>query len=149
MTTKGYVPYNADGSIPNACQILATVPNVDLTIATDTILYTVPAGKQFFLEDVIFQTITVDAYAAAPSISVGSNAANYNNWIFDHAVGIDGTDNLDTVNKAVSMRNVIVGSNQNPTSSFYQAGDVIKLHITGAASATALITTIRITGYLI
>lgn len=145
LSNKSRTVDNGDGSNyqtmldSNLQNGLLEIPGADLTTTGQTTIATVPDGKILILLDVIAIIRTIDACSVSPTISVGTTAGTYADAVapVTPSFFVGGVvDNYKSLNNG-DMRKV------------FNAGDVIKLDVSVAATATTLTARILLVGMLI
>jgi hypothetical protein len=116
---------------------IAVVASLDAKTETNTLLYTVPSGKTFWVEDVLVYVTAYSSITTQPSCSVGRNATNYDDIFTDREL-----TGLDAVNEGYSFAspgNRVSASNE---------GIYLKWNTNAAGAGTMTVTAV-LTGYFI
>jgi len=137
-----YVLHDDSGGIIGSKALLNTVPNVNFKNTGFTTLFTVPAGKQFILDDIRSQPTNVTGLTVEPDFTAGCNNPTYDDWAAGYTLFQSATNN-DT-----SLRNLIITNGVYVFGKVYQAGDVLKFQIDTPATATTYLATLRVFGIL-
>lgn len=133
---KGKIIVEEAAGVPFLASILATVGNIDFKTQGQTTLFTVPAGNNLFISDVIVKIDAAISVVAAPIIRIGK-AANYNEWCaLTTLTGLAAPGQyVNLVNAGnLLLRNVFVGN------------DVVKIDVATGANATTLTGTVYLIG---
>lgn len=123
-------------TLSSTLNILSTTIGIDGTTLATTPLYTVPAGKQAVVTEVIFRVTSATAVISVGSASVGQNGS------VSDILPITALTNLNTANQALPVPMIA-------PIQIVQTGNVISLKITTGYVATLLILTVELIGYLI
>ena len=122
----------------NTDKRLNLLPGVNLAATGQTLLFTVPSGKNCIVTDIRLEVAQADAVISVPSLRVGK-ASNYDEWL-----PITAMTGLDAVGEFVNLStaaNLLIRKK-------FAAGDAIKIDITTAGVATALTANIHVFGYI-
>lgn len=138
-SSLGYIFQNAVGGIDNVVNLLSTTPSVDLKSTGQTTLFTVPTGKSLLIFDIFPVVSAASAVIAAPIIRIGK-ASSYNEWLaLTTLTALNGVNQIVSLNAAAALaiRQIFV------------AGDVIKVDVQTASTATTLTVTFYLFGILV
>ncbi len=119
--------------------LLATVTGIDLTSVASTNLFTVPAGKTLFVDEVYLHITAANTVTVATTVSVGKTTA-FNEWS-----AITLLTGLNTVGQFVelsSLSNIMLHQT-------FAAGETVAIKVTTGATAVTLTGTVYIFGLIV
>ena len=116
--------------------IVVSLAGVDLTAAASSKIFTTDAGLRFIPTQVVAEITTADTIAVAPTISVGTNAATYNDILTASAL-----TGLTAVNKMLGF-----GLTAAAGTSVAASVDIY-VKVTTGATAVACVGRIDVIGY--
>lgn len=125
-------------SSPSGSLFLASVTGVDLTAAGTTTLFTVPAGKTLFLQEVYDEGVTRAGFVSEPTVSVGISPT-YDQWL------------TGTLFRTPDPSNFLALSLQQASFIFavFNAGDVIKFDVRNPAVAASMTANFYLFGFYV
>lgn len=118
----------------NVVRLISRTTNVDFKSTGTTSLYTVPAGKNLMITQIVVIGSNVSNITAQNSQKVGSNSPNFDNW--GYSLGSPGSTGNYSMHSASSASN----------GKIFTAGEVITVKYT-ANTATNDVVTIDVIGY--
>jgi len=129
---------NIDYLQSNYYSKIATSASIDAKISGQTTLYTVPAGKKFFLKHIDIETVAIDTPSTSFSFTVGANNPGYDNWMASGMFGSTTQGIFKTFSAGLPMAGSVI----------FVAGDMVKLNVVSGATATTFTIKVKVWGYL-
>jgi hypothetical protein len=137
LTDDDHQQYQLESLLPTvAISLLSTTPNIDAKVVATTDLYTAPAGKSAVITSTIVRVTTANNITVVPTLGIGVAAGE------DDIIGSGDTTGLDAITKM--WRSDVEG-----TARIIAPGETVKLGIDGGATATAMIISVDLVGYLV
>ena len=125
------------GAITNS-SLLSITNGIDLKATGQTALYTVPTGYNCIISDIFAIVTTASGIVAAPIFRIGKSP-NYNEWL-----ALTTFTGFSAINQAASLNT----SANLAVRQYFVSGDVVKIDVQTAATATSMVASLHMLGYL-